>query len=338
MANDCVIIVKEQDIIKSFQYYRLKKEIELFEKKKNIAESKIDHTATKNPFTKLKNAINNKKSDNRSEDISKVQKFIDRFEIENANINYKLCVNGGIEGALCSLYNNDKYGLQKIMLGVSLVLDNSFDYTFETEEYEEISRILFNDFTKMSEIKKTLKSNYTDIASKSLSNLQKGILIGLGIGGLVLACSLPIVIAGGASVSAAVTTSSLATLGFGDMQLGIGMAALFGLIGGSALVGLGYGAIKANNTFEAKESFRKLNCDEAALLLAIKALLIKEAKLVMPNSEFKDYLNEILEAIELLKSDSEYMLFVENRDVKTNKGKVDIFYNWNKKLINIMNL
>ena len=73
------------------------------------------------------------------------------------------------------------------------------------------------------------------------------------------------------------------------MQVGIGMAALFGLIGGTALVGAGYGTIKAHNIVEAKNAFRKLNCDEAALLLSVKALLIEEAKKVMSKDDFKEY-------------------------------------------------
>ena len=339
MANEITIIVKEQDIIKSFQYFRLNRELELLERDKATAESKVDAEAKKyNVFKQISNKINNKKSDNRSEEISNIQQVIKKFENENSNVNYRLYVDGNIKNSLDELYSNDKYGLQKVMLAVSLVLDNSFKYKYEDEEYEDISKAIFGNLTKMNEIKKTLKDNYTDIASKSLTNVQKGILIGLGVGGLVLACALPIAIAGGATVSAAATTSSLAAIGFGDMQLGIGMAALFGLIGGTALVGAGYGTIKTANIIEAKQAFRKLNCDEAALLLAVKALLIKEAKAVMSKDDFKEYLSEMLEVIDTLKSDSEYMLFVENKDVKINKEKVDVFYKWNRKLIKIFDL
>lgn len=339
MANEVTIVVKELDIIKSIQYFRLKREKELLERDKSTAESNIDTEAKKyNLFAKAKNAINNKKSEKKSNQISDIDSVITKFENKNSDRNYNLWFNNTLSKYINELYSEDKYGLKKIMLGVSIVLDDSHKYIYEDEEYQDISKLLFGNLTKMNEIKRTIKDNYVAIASKNLSSVQKGVLIGLGIGGLVLACTLPVMIAGGAAVSAATTTAGLAAIGFGDMQVGIGMAALFGLIGGTALVGAGYGTIKTYNIVDAKNAFRKLNCDEVALLLSVKALIIEEAKKVMSKDDFKEYFSELLEAIDTLKSDAEYMLFVENNDVKNNKEKIDVFYKWNKRLIKIFDL
>lgn len=339
MANEVTIVVKEIDIIKSIQYFRLKREKELLERDKSTAESNIDNSAKKyNIFAKAKNAINGKKSEKKSNQIEEIDSAISKFENENSDKHYNLWFDNTLSRYLDEIYKDDKYGLQKIMLGVSIVLDDSHKYIYDDEEYQDISKLLFGNLTKLNDIKRTLKDNYVAIASKNLTNVQKGVLIGLGIGGLVLACTLPVMLAGGAAVSASTTTAGLAAIGFGDMQVGIGMAALFGLIGGTALVGAGYGAIKAHNMNEAKTTFRQLNCDEAALLLAVKALLVEEAKKVMSNDDFKEYFSELLEAIDTLKSDAEYMLFVENTDVKNNKEKIDVFYKWNKRLIKIFDL
>lgn len=339
MANEVTIVVKELDIIKSIQYFRLKREKELLERDKSTAESNIDTEAKKyNLFAKAKNAINNKKSEKKSNQISDIDSVITKFENKNSDRNYNLWFNNTLSKYINELYSEDKYGLKRIMLGVSIVLDDSHKYIYEDEEYQDISKLLFGNLTKMNEIKITIKDNYVAIASKNLSSVQKGVLIGLGIGGLVSACTLPVMIAGGAAVSAATTTAGLAAIGFGDMQVGIGMAALFGLIGGTALVGAGYGTIKTYNIVDAKNAFRKLNCDEVALLLSVKALIIEEAKKVMSKDDFKEYFSELLEAIDTLKSDAEYMLFVENNDVKNNKEKIDVFYKWNKRLIKIFDL
>ncbi len=339
MDNEVTIVVKELDIIKSIKYYRLKKEKELLERDKRIAESKIDNNAKNyNLFAKAKNAINNSKSEKKTSQINDIESAISKFENDNSNCHYNLWLDNTLTNYLNELYSNDNYGLQKILLGVSIVLDDSYKYIYEDEEYQEISKLLFDNLTKLSEIKRSLKDNYVAIASKNLTNAQKGVLIGLGIGGLVLACTLPVMIAGGATVSAATTTAGLAAIGFGDMQVGIGMAALFGLIGGTALVGAGYGSIKAYNIIDAKNTFRKLNCDEAALVLSVKALLIEEAKKKMSKDDFKEYMSELLEAVDNLKSDTEYMLYVENNNVTCNKEKIDVFYKWNKRLIKIFDL
>ena len=58
----------------------------------------------------------------------------------------------------------------------------------------------------------------------------------------------------------------------------------------------------------------------------------------MSKEDFKEYLSELLEAIDTLKSDTEYMLYVENKDINTNKDKIDIFYKWNKRLNKIFDL
>ena len=339
MANEVTIVVKELDIIKSIQYFRLKREKELLERDKSTAENNVkDGTKWYNILTNTKNAINNKKSEKKSSQLEEIDSAIAKFENDNSDRHFNLWFDNTLSRYLDDLYIDDKYGLQKIMLGVSIVLDDSHNYLYEDEEYQDISKLLFGNLTKMNEIKKVLKENYVSIASKNLTNVQKGVLIGLGIGGLVLACTLPVMIAGGAAVSAATTTAGLAAIGFGDMQVGIGMAALFGLIGGSALVGAGYATIKTKNMLDAKQAFRKLNCDEAALLLSVKALLVEEAKKVMTKDDFKEYFSELLEAIDTLKSDTEYMLFVENNDVKNNKEKIDVFYKWNKRLIKIFDL
>ena len=53
----------------------------------------------------------------------------------------------------------------------------------------------------------------------------------------------------------------------------------------------------------------------------------------MSEDEFKEYLSEMLEAVDALKSDTEYVLFVEKKNIKINKDKIEIFHNWDKRLM-----
>lgn len=334
MENNMSVIYKEIDIFKSIQYYRLKKELELLEKDKSLKEENIKKD------NKFMNFIkgNESKSKKLSDLIDKVSGAIHRFEMDNASINYNLYFENKLRDAVNEVYLFDKYGLNKILFSISIALDNSYEYRYEKEELTEVSMVLFNDNNKIINIKDKLEDHYKHISTKSLTDKQKGILMIIGASGIALATALPIFMVGGLFASAAVTAEALAFIGFGDMQLGIGIAALAGIIAGSIALGSTYASFKMHNLNEAKKAFKALNGNEAALLLAIKTVLVDEANRVMPSNDFKEYFSEMLETIDTLKSDTEYMLYVERDSVDTNKDKMEVFYKWNKQLIKVLDL
>lgn len=87
-----------------------------------------------------------------------------------------------------------------------------------------------------------------------------------------LVFTIPIALAGGVAASAATTTGMLAAVGLGDMQIGVGTAALIGALAAGAIIGSCYGTIKLYNSIEVRNELKKMNPDMLALYLSILAI------------------------------------------------------------------
>ncbi len=326
-----------QNIFKSFQYFRLKKAAE---KQKHILDSnKIDTEVSKyNVVGKLANFYKGKKSEKTQENLTDIELTIKDFEEKNKEFNYKLYYESGLEKNINELFKEDKYGLSKLLFSINVIFDQDFEYVENDETFKVMSSVLFYDSTRFGEIEKQFKQLFLSINRKELSKLQKGILIGLGASSVAAVIFLPILAVGGINASAAVTTGALAAIGLGDMQLGVGFATMYSLITGIALCGLGYGSMRLINRDKLKQEFYKLTMEESAMLLTIKAMLIAEAKKKMPKDKFKEEVSAILEIIDDLKSDTEYLLFAENNDINLNKERIGQFHRWDNELIRLLNL
>lgn len=333
-------INKESELALAIKYYRLKFDLEKA-KKKILENTPLDKDEKDGFWKKVKTNFKNNSRERRTSEYNEkldiINKNIAEFEARYGN-KYDESRFGSLQGKINAYFTNDKYGLSKVLFSISVILDKEFEYQFLDDEFTQLSYFIFQDYTKMKNISERLENHYKNIRGKKLTQLQKDVLVGVGIGCAVAFVACPILVVGTLSASAATTTAALAALGFGDMQLGVGLVALYSLLTGLALFGATKLSFDINNILEAKKEFRKLDCNESALFLSIKALMIEEANRLMPKEELKDELNNILTAVDALRSDLEYMLFVERIDAVNNKEKLIMFNNFNKELIEIFNL
>ena len=58
----------------------------------------------------------------------------------------------------------------------------------------------------------------------------------------------------------------------------------------------------------------------------------------MPANEFNNYVKEVLETKCTLQNDIEYVLFINNENINTNKDKLVAFNNFNKVLMKTLNI
>lgn len=325
------------DVFKSFQYFRLKKSVELIDQ---VIDANTVNNTDPNPgfFKMIANNYKNNKCYNALEEKNKYETLIRNFEWENQDYNYRLYFERNIEKNIKELFANDYYGLSRLLFAINIIFDKQYEYKGHDETFHLMSSILYYDSSRFNEIEKQFKQLFLSINKKELSRLQKGILIGIGLASITSVVLLPICLVGGATASAVATTTSLSAIGFSDMQIGVGFASLCGAVAGLSLIGIGYGNMRFYNRQKLKTEFKRLSLDESAMLLTIKAMIISEAKKTMPRDKFKEEINKILEIVDDYKSDTEYYLFAERDDVNTNKERINQFHRWDNELIKILNL
>lgn len=326
------------DVFKSFQYFRLKKTVELANQilDQNVVNNEISKY---NLISKASNLIKSKKSNKAQESKDEYELVIQNFEKENKEYNYKLYYNNTLETNINELFKEDTYSLSKLLFTINVIFDKKYDYKGNDDCFKVMSSILYHDSNKFSEIQNQFKQTYLAINKKEFSSLQKGIMIGAGIASIAAVVMFPIAFVGGVSAAAPVTTSALAALGISDMQIGVGIAALGGLLGALAINVLlidlpmyGY------NKKQLINEYRTLSLEDSATLLTIKALLISEAKKSMPKDEYKEKMSEILEIVDDFKSDTEYLLFAENNNILVNKEKMKQFHRWDLEVMKLLKL
>ena len=60
------------------------------------------------------------------------------------------------------------------------------------------------------------------------------------------------------------------------------------------------------------------------------------AKQTMPQNIFKEKTSELLQMLQDLKSDTDYVLLVEKQNIEENKKKIHVFHNLDKKLAEML--
>lgn len=321
------------DIFKSFQYFRLKKSVELTNQ--IIAANTITGEGS---FFGFINKMKNNKREKAEAEKNNYESLIQDFEKENENYNFKLYYEHDLEKNIKELFEEDIYNLSKLLFAINIIFDRKYNYKGDEETFKVMSSILYYNSTKFDEIEKQFKRLFMSINKKELSKLQKGILIGLAFASVSSVFCLPVLVAGGAAATASTTTAALAAIGIGDMQLGVGFASMCGAVASLALVGSGYAGMKLINREKLKKEYKNLSLEETAMLLTLKAMIISEAKTTMPKEKFKEEISEILGIVDDYKSDTEYLLFAENNDVNVNIEKMNQFHRWDNELIKLLGL
>ena len=293
--NEVAIKYSEKELLTFFQKIRL-------EKAKELSDCNAGRTFNKKEGASFGETIssfgrflerNLKSSDTVKKDASlELNKF-------NSN-NEKVMSKEEVENELDRLFENDKYGLARLVFGVSIVLDSEYSYEYLEEGLTEASRILYKDDNSLLEIKRQIEETYRAVSLTSLSSLEKGAIIGAATLTIIFA---PIL----ALASAAV-----------------------GIIAAHE--------IYRQNNEKYKEEFKKSSSKDNSFYLALELTYIQRLRKLTSGDEFKEELDSILKHIEELKSDLDYYLFVERESTKENREKMLSFNAFDKRLMKILEI
>ena len=319
--------VKEEDIEliknnikKSFQYYRLLTDLEITNDE--ISKYLVSDVDQKSEIIKfwVKN-ITGPIKENHLKKIEQIKNEIEQrvriFEENNIDYDYKLVTENRIYEILRKTFGDDENGFGKLLLGVDVLLDNEYTYIHNEKGLMKVSKVLYDDSSVLLKMKKDLLDYYKDIAKKPLSDNQMNLLAGVSV------LSLGIV---------------LLSPGLLSKTLGGGLSLIASIILGGSIVGATYASLSKYNLEVAKKEFRDLSCEEAALLLSIKCLMIDRAKNKLTTEKLKEEIDNLLKTTADLRADNEYLLFVEKENRQILKDKLHMFHNFDYKLCEILNI
>lgn len=315
--SELTIIHNERDLFVYLQKNRLltakRLNDENIERTKKVKEEKTTiKGVVKNVGNFFKRSANN--YDKKDETIDNALKA---FEEKNPSV-IELST---AEELIDSLFKEDKYGLSKLIFASSVILDDEYEYKYVEEGLQDASVLLYGDKETLPLIKKQLFENYDAISPKSLSSVQKGILLGVAISTTVGLLGMPVLLAPGAAAASVLAAPGLA---------------FEAILMSAAVTGIVYGGMKLYNDEKVKVEFRKLSPEKNALYLALHCTFIQRIKIQLDEDEFKEQLDSILKNLSVLKGDLDYYLFVEKESTKENKEKIKSFHKFDDRLSKIL--
>ena len=330
-------MTKETEIVllRKIQYWRLNKDLTRIEEE--ILQNRATVIDPNNSFFKktyesLKNYIKETNSAQLSEKKRPVLEDIEKFENKNRDISDRSLS----YDIFTAFFENDVNDFAKIIFAVSVIYDDEYSYLYPKEELEDISELIFKDRYKIQNIKNKFESIYRELSKKPLTATQKKLMIGAGALSAVALVALPILAVGGLEASAAASTGALAAIGFADMQVGVGMLALYSTLACGSIMGVTYASLKEFEKDKIKQDFRNMDLDSATKLLTLKALLFEEAKNHnIPENKLKEELSDLLTLVQDFKSDTDYMLFVEKNKTGDNTSKINMFHNFDNYMMKV---
>ena len=284
-------------------------------------------------FTSFKNEFKNGKTNQLNGVQQNIQAEIERFAGEN-DVKTLYPFNE-IPKIISEAFSDDIYAIEKTMLSISIIFDNEYKYEYESETLKQISECIWSDSYHLANMKSHIESIYKDLARQPLSTSQKLLLGGsavLALSSFVVAPACFAVIGSGGEILSGLAAFGAAA-GVGEAAVaGIGVLGVLELLLDSALIGFAYALLDGYNKEKVKKSFREMNYNNAARMLAIKCHIMHVAKQTMPENIFKEKFSELLQMLQDLKSDTDYVMLVENQNVEENTKKIKVFHNLDDKL------
>ena len=141
-------------------------------RRKNTVDLSVEKQIARENLARFESAVNSKDLEI-SNDIAKFRKYIDK-----------------------ELFKKDTHGIKRIQFALSFMLDDSFDYLRKEESLQAVSKLLFDDEGYMNILYMLFEQNYYGIQKKASSELENGMLLGVGIWSVVVGSWLPIGIGG----------------------------------------------------------------------------------------------------------------------------------------------
>lgn len=344
MENDIQVVEQKHNaILLSLMYRAYSYDKELLQQE--LVAKELEIKKDNSLFSNFKNSLyRNSKIDNLNRKIDSCKRNIAELICNKDKSEYLLYYQTHLGNYINEFCSNDKYDISKVLLSIEFILSTNNKIVNDFLVMRDISNIIFENPTKLENIKAKLESNYKSITSTKLSSSQKKLLVGIGLASVTALAVVPVLAVGGITASAAITTSALATIGFMDMQIGVGMLALYGFLVGAAIVGGTYIGLKIYNNEQnkkeykelCKKEFREIDSSEAKLFIAIKLTIIEHAKTVMTKAELKEYLSETLEILSALREDNLYLVFVEGKKGFSETDKMNLFHKMDDRLLKLI--
>lgn len=192
-------------VVNNLTYLRLKTDLEAVENEMNENQP-IEKEQCGGLITKIINGIATELGNNvrrkTSVDLSVEKKIArDNLAIFEASVNSKELE---LSGDLAKfrkyidkeLFKKDTYGIKRIQFALSFMLDDSFEYLRKEESLRLVSNLLFDDEGYMNILYMLFEQNYYGIQKKATSELDNGVLLGMGVWSFVVGSWLPIGIGG----------------------------------------------------------------------------------------------------------------------------------------------
>lgn len=336
MTNE--INTKHTKLFKSLQYLRLQYSLYLVDE--DLAKNQPTITNQSDGFFKsFFSAVGNEFKGSKTNKLlavkSNIESEIKRFLNSS---NESLYRENEIVAIVREVFQNDIYALEKTIFSTSIILDGEYAYEYEKETLNYISMLLWNKNDRLMNMRDSIEGIYKELAKQPLSTNQK-LLLGGTAALVLLTATVPALALGGLSASG--ITGGLVGFGTavglgGTMVEGVGLMALAELLLDGAIIGFTYAMLDTHNKNIVKNSFREMNYNSAAKMLAIRCYVMHVAKQTMPQNIFKEKTSELLQMLQDLKSDTDYVLLVEKQNIEENKKKVRVFHNLDDKLAKML--
>lgn len=324
------------ELFKKMQLYRLTYDLTVTQKK--IQENKMSAISSSDGFfarlgAGVSNSIKNSRLNNLVPQEQQIRERIQQYHAANPSLfsptDEEL---GKLWTAIWDGGKNSE--LLKIMFCLSVALDTEYSYVYSDDSLTALSVTIWGNPTTMSNIKSEYRSVYMEIAKQPLSTTQKWVLGGTAALVLLTPFLAPVAFGG---ASAAAITGGLAGVG-STMVGGIGILAVAEMALDGIAIAATYGALDASNKAKVRGAFRQMDYNASAEMLAIKAYTLQVAKRLDSEDDYKERINGVLQMIQDLKSDIDYVLYVERDNLEENKRKINLFHNFDTKLAKIVSV
>ena len=311
--------------------------------KKEIAQNTVvpvyqDDSWLKQLTTATGNSIRNYKREGLYKRKDTIDKQLAEFNRKHSTELYARSYDE-IRNLIYEIYKDDKYGLGKIVFSASIVFDGEYAYEYNNKGLENLSREIWDNQNALANLQSEIEKIYNTLAKQPFSTTQKLLLGGvivLALATLTAPEFLNIGIGDAPGITHGLKTYGTQLGMGGTMKKGVELLLKSETLLNCIMIGGAYLGIELYNKYEVKKSFRSMNHNTLAHILAIKCYLMQIAKKTMPSYAYKESVNDLLQVVQDLKSDTDYVLFVEKENVENNKLKLQVFHHLDKKLIEIL--
>lgn len=332
-ANETMSLEQLQErFLNSLTLYRLNADLKINGEHIKSHEP-VDLTSKKGIDKMWNKRVVNKRKAKSSNKLSVQRKYIldqiSAFKAEGKSFDEEWAQNAEkLHQVFCTeLFPSDVSNMAKNLFALRFALDNTYKFVYGDQTLEHVSNALFNDNHHIAKLLNSFSGHYAEIATEQFKNVEKGILIGLGVASVAATVLMPTSLAIGASVSGNIR-QVLANVGHKGTQVflpGIIRFTAITMLESLLVCGLGVGVCKILDKTERSKHYREareMSVTDFNVIFAIKATLIEFARANLDDEQFKEAVSDSLTMLDDLRADAEYMMIVEKIDAPSARKKI----------------